>query len=122
MCKTFHYNIYTNSDGVHGSTTAPIAVDGHNTESVCNIVRQNDWSTCCTGGEQVETWTDCYSVVDWSPTIVLWGLPLYCKDNAVFAIVQNSGRGGPGRRRKTCSDNNITNCEISLRTALARHT
>ena len=122
MCKKFHYNIYTNSDCVHGSTTAPIAVDGHNTDSVCYIKRQNDWNTCCTGGEWTEAWTDSYSVVDWSPTIILWGLPLYCKDNAVPAIVHNSGRGGPGRRRETCSNSSITNCEISVRTALARHT
>ena len=109
---------HTNSDGLHGSTTAPIAVSGYNTDSVCYIVRQNDWNTCCTGGEWAETWTDSYSVVDWRPTIILWGLPLYCKDNAVPAIVHNSGREGPGRKRETCSNSSITNCEISARTAL----
>ena len=69
---------HTNANGLHGSTAAPIAVDGHNTDSVCYIVWQNDWNTCCTGGEWTETRTDSYSVVDWSPTIILWGLPLYC--------------------------------------------
>ena len=113
---------HTNANGLHGSTAASIAVDGHNADSVCYIVRQNDWNTCCTGGEWTETRTDSYSVVDWSPTIILWGLPLYCKDNAVPAIVHNSGRGGPGRRRETCSNSSITNCEISARTALSCHT
>ena len=69
---------HTNSDGLSGSKAASIAVGGHNTDNVCYIVRQNDWNTCCTGGEWAETWTDSYSVVDWSPTIILWGLPLHC--------------------------------------------
>ena len=42
---------HTNSDGLHGSTAAPIAVGGHNTDCVHYIVRQNDLNTCYIGGE-----------------------------------------------------------------------
>ena len=59
---------HTNSDGLHGSTAASIAVDGHNTDSLYHIVGQNDWNTCCTGGEWAETRADSYGIVDWSPT------------------------------------------------------
>ena len=100
---------HTNTDGLHGSTATPIAVGSYNTDSVYYIVRQNDWNTCCTGGEWTETWTNSHGVVDRSPTIILWRQPLYCEDNAVLAIVLNSGRWGPGRRREICSNSRITN-------------
>ena len=36
--------IYTNSDGLHCSTTVPNAVGGHNTDSVYHIVGHSDWN------------------------------------------------------------------------------
>ena len=92
---------HTNSDGQHSSTAAPIAVGGHYTDCVHYIVGQNDWNTCCTDGESTETWTDNYSVVDWSPTIILWGLPLHSKSHTVPTILLDNGRGSSWRRRET---------------------
>ena len=88
--------------GLHGSTAAPIAVGGHNTDSVYHIVGHSDWNTCSTGGDWTETWTDSDGVVDWSPTIILWGLPLYCEGHTVLTILLNSGGESPGRRGKIC--------------------
>ena len=68
---------HTNSDGHHGSIAAPIAVGGHNTDNVYHIVGYSEWNTCSTGGDWTEAWTDSDGVVDWSPTIILWGVPVY---------------------------------------------
>ena len=89
---------HTNSDSHHGNTTAPIAVGGHNTDSVYHIVRYSDWNTCSTGGDWTEAWTDSDGVVDWSPTIILWGLPLHCEGHTVPTILLNSRGGSLGRR------------------------
>ena len=63
---------HTNADGHHGSTAAPIAVGGHNTDSVYHIVgHSSDYDACSTGGECTNTWTDSDGVVNWSPTIIL---------------------------------------------------
>ena len=91
---------HTNSDGLHGSTAAPIAVGGHNTDSVSHIVGYSDRNTCSTGGDWTEAWTDSDGVVDWSPTIILWGLPLHCDGHTVLTILLNSVGGSPGRRGK----------------------
>ena len=91
--------------GHHGSTAAPIAVGGHNTDSVYHIVGYSDWNTCSTGGDWTEAWTDSDGVVDWSPTIILWGLPLHCEGHIVLTILLNSVLGRPGRGGKTCSQN-----------------
>ena len=37
------FNVHTNYDGGHGSTAAPIAVGGHNTDSVVHIIGYSDW-------------------------------------------------------------------------------
>ena len=51
--------------GHHGSTAAPIAVGGHNTDSVYHIVGYtSDHDACPTGGESTNTWTDSDGVVD----------------------------------------------------------
>ena len=55
----------------HDSTAAPIAVGGHNTDSVSHIVGYSEWNTCSTGDDCTNTWTDSDGVVDWSPTIIL---------------------------------------------------
>ena len=86
--------------GHHGSTAAPIAVGGHNNDSVYHIVGYSDWNTCPTGGDWTETWTDSDSVVDWSPTIILWGLPLHCKGYTVPTMLLNSVGESSGRRGK----------------------
>ena len=90
--------------GHHGSTAAPIAVGGQNTDGVYRIVGYSDWNTCSTGGDWTEAWTDSDGVVDWSPTIILWRLPLHCEDHTVPTILLNSGGGSPGRELKgeTC--------------------
>ena len=88
--------------GHHGSTAAPIAVGGHNTDSVYHIVGHSDWNTCSTGGDWTETWTDSDGVVDWSPTIILWGLPLHCEGYTVPTILLNGGGESPGRRGESC--------------------
>ena len=88
--------------GHHGGTAAPIAVGGHNTDSVSHIVGHSEWNTCSTGGDWTEAWTDSDGVVDWSPTIILWGLPLHCEGHTVPTILLNSGGGSPGRRWETC--------------------
>ena len=95
---------HTNSDGHHGCTAAPIAVSGHNTDSVVHIVGYSDWNTCSTGGDWTEAWTDCDGVVDWNPTIILWGLPLYSEGHTVLAILLNSVGGRLGRRGETCRE------------------
>ena len=93
---------HTNSDGHHGSTAASIAVGGHNTDSVCDIVgHSSDHDACSTGGERTNTWTDSDGVVDWSPTIILWGLPLHCEGHTVPTILLNSVGGSMGRRGET---------------------
>ena len=88
--------------GHHGSTAGPIAVRGHNTDSVVHIVGYSDWNTCSTGGDWTEAWTDSDGVVDWSPTIILWRLPLHCEGHIVPTILMNSGGGSAGRRGETC--------------------
>ena len=58
-------HILTNSDGLHGSTAAPIAVGGHNTDSVYHIVGHNsNPNTCSTGGEGTNIRTDGDGVSD----------------------------------------------------------
>ena len=93
---------YTNSDGLHGSAAVPNAVGGHNTDSVYHIVGHSDWNTCSTGGDWTEAWTEVWNdsdgVVDWSPTIILWRLPLHCEVHTVLIILLNSGGGSPRRR------------------------
>ena len=79
-------NSHTNADGHHGSTAASIAVGSHNTDSVDHIVGYSNWNTCSTGGDWTEAWTDSDGVVDWSPTIILWGLPLHCEGHIVLTI------------------------------------
>ena len=91
---TYTYGWY----GHHGNTAAPIAVGGHNTDSVYHVVGHSDWNTCSTGGDWTDTWTDSDGVVDWSPTIILWGLPLHCEGHTVPTILLNSGGGSAGRR------------------------
>ena len=86
----------------HSSTAAPIAVGSHNTDSVSHIVGYSDWNTCSTGGDWTEAWTDSDGVVDWNPTIILWGLPLHCEGHTVPAILLNSGGGSPRRRGNAC--------------------
>ena len=95
---------HTNSDDVHGSTAASIAVDGHNTDNVHYIVRQNDWNTCCTGGEEPDAWTESYGVADWSATIILWRLPPHHNDHTVPTILVDHKRGSPWRKRETCME------------------
>ena len=95
---------HTNSNGHHSSTAAPIAVGGHNTDSVYHIVGYSDWNTCSTGGDWTEAWTDSNGVVDWSSTIILWGLPLDCEGHIVQTILLNSVGGSPGRRGETCRE------------------
>ena len=93
---------HTKSECHHCSTAALIAVGGHNTDSVYHIVGHSDWNTCSTGGDWTEAWTDSDGVVDWSPTIILWGLPLHCEGHIVPTILLNSGGGSQGRRGRTC--------------------
>ena len=94
---------HTNSDGHHGRTAASIAVGGHNADSVYHIVGYtSDHDACPTGGESTNTWTDSDGVVDWSPTIILWGLPLHCEGHTVPTILLNSGGGSLGRRGRAC--------------------
>ena len=97
----------------HGSTAASIAVGGHNTDCVYHIVGYSDWNTCSTGGDHTNTWTDSDSVVDWSPTTILWGLPLHCEDHTVLTNLLNSVGGGPGRRGEICWDRK-TNIKLNL--------
>ena len=86
--------------GHHGSTAALIAVGSHNTDSVYHIVGYSDWNTCSTGGDWIEAWTDSDGVVEWSPTIILWGLPLHCEGHTVSTILLKSvGRSSGGRRK-----------------------
>ena len=96
-------HILTNSDGFHGSTAAPIAVGGHNADSVHQIVGHSNHNTCSTEDECTNTWTDGdVVVVDWSPTIILWGLPLQCEGHTVPTILLNSVGKIVGRRGETC--------------------
>ena len=85
---------------IEACTAAPIAVDGHNTDSVYRIVGHSDWNTCSTGGDWTEPWTDSDGVVDLSPTIILWGLPLDCEGHTVPSISLNSGGRSVGRGGK----------------------
>ena len=66
-----------------------------------HIVGHSDCDICSTGGDWTEAWTDSDGVVDWSSTIILWGLPLHCKGHTVATIVLNSGGGSAGRRGET---------------------
>ena len=91
---------HTNSDGHDGSTTISIAVGGHNADSVYHIVGHSDWNTCSTGGDWTESWTDSDGVSDWSPTIILWGLPLHCEGHNIPTILLNSVGWSLGRRRE----------------------
>ena len=93
---------HTNADGHHDSTAAAIAVGGHNTDSVYHIVGHSDWNTCSTGGEWTGAWTDSDGVVDWSPTIIQWGLPLHCEGHTVLTILLNSGEESARRNGDTC--------------------
>ena len=95
---------HTDSDCLHSRTTAPIAVGGHNTDSAVHIVGHSNRSTCTTGGEGTDIWTDSVCVVDWNPTIILWGLPLDCEGHIVPTIISwlNSVGRGPGKRGLTC--------------------
>ena len=88
--------------GHHGGNAAPIAVGSHNTDSVYHIVGYSDWNTCSTGSDWTEAWTDSDGVVDWSPTIILWGLPLHCEVHIVLTILLNSIGRSPGRKREAC--------------------
>ena len=92
---------HTKSYGLHSSKAASIAVSGHNTDSVYYIVRQNDWNTCCIGDEWTKAWTNRYGVVDCSPTIIQWGLPLHCKDGVSCPVLLNSKRGSLRRKGET---------------------
>ena len=71
------------------------------TVCVGHIVGHSDWNTSSTGGNWTEAWTDSDGVVDWSPTIILWRLPLHCESHTVPTILLNSGGGSPGRRGDT---------------------
>ena len=107
--------MHTDSYGLHGNTAAPNAVGCHNTDSVYQIVGHSDWNTCFTGSECTNTWTDSDGVVDWSPTIILWGLPLHCEGHTVPTILLNNVGGRPGRRGETCGG------EISKNKANPQH-
>ena len=102
--------------GHHGSTTASIAVGGHNTDSVYHIVGHSDWNTCSTGGDWTEAWTDSDGVVDWSPTIILWGLPLDFEGHIALTILLNSEGGGPGRRGSPCweGEKNVHSSDLNF--------
>jgi len=93
----------TNSNCLHDSTTATIAVSGHYADSVHHIVgytRQG--GVGCSSGNLSSTWTDSNSVAHWSPTTILRGLPLYCKHHTVLTILLNSIGESMGRGRKAC--------------------
>ena len=105
---------HTNCYGLHGSTAASIAVGGHNTDSMYHIVGHSDWNTCSTGGDWTEAWTDSDGIVDWSPTIILWRLPLHCEGHTVSTILLNSVGGSPGRRGETCGQRKF-NTRITIR-------
>ena len=64
---------------------------------MCHIIGQSDSKTCCIGGNWTETWSDSDGVVDWSPSIILWRLPLHCEGHTVPTILLNSGGGSVGR-------------------------
>ena len=105
LCEGTHCSytsFHTNSDCHHGSTAAPIAVGCHNTDSVHYIVMQSDWNTCCISGQELEAWTNSYGVVNWSPTIVLWGLPPHCKGHVLPIKLLDNGKRSPWRKRETC--------------------
>ena len=99
----------------HGGTAAPIAVGGHNTDSVYHIVGHSDWNTCSTGEDCTNTWTDSDGVVDWSPTIIPWGLPLYYEGHTVPSILLNSVGGSPGRRGETCWVEHTQKMQLQLK-------
>ena len=86
----------------YGSTAVPIAVGSHNTDSLYHVVGYSDRNTCSTGENCSNSWTDSDGVVDWSSPIILWGLPLYCKNHTILTILLNSGGGGLRRRGETC--------------------
>ena len=92
-------NICTFCECSYGSTAVSMAVNGHNTDSVHHIVgHSSNHDACPTGGEGANIRTDSDDVTDWSPTIILWGLPLHCEGHTVPTILLNS-RGGSSRRR-----------------------
>ena len=107
MPATFKLDNITDSDCLHGSTTAPIAVGGHNTDTVYHIVGHSDWKTCSIDGDWTEAWTEAWTddsdgVVDLTPTVILWGLPLYCECYIVPTILLNYRGGSPRGRGETC--------------------
>jgi len=101
----------------HSSIAAPIAVGSHNTDSVSHIVGYSDWNTCSTGGDWTEAWTDSDGVVDWNPTIILWGQPLHYEGYIVPTILLNSGGGSSGRRGETCWGVSVSVSVVALWTA-----
>ena len=75
----------------HGGIAAPTDVSGYNADSVYHIVGKTELCTCYTGGDWNMAWTDSDSVVvNWSPTIILWGLPHQCNSHIVPIILLNS--------------------------------
>ena len=86
-----------------------------------HIVGYSDWNTCSTGGDWTEAWTDSDGVVDWSPTIILWGLPLYCEGHTVPTILLNSGGGSPGRRGETCTGRKSSISDAKFNNVLLKH-
>ena len=72
-----------------------------------HIVGYSDWNTCSTGDDWTEAWTDSDGVVDWSPTIILWGLPLHCEGHIVSTILLNSGGGSTGREGKIYGEKSL---------------
>ena len=67
-----------------------------------HIVGYSDWNTCFTGGDWNEAWTDSDGVVDWSPTIILWGRPLDCEGHIIPTILLNSVGRSQRRGGETC--------------------
>ena len=88
-------------NSLHDSTAASNAVIGHNADTVLHIVGYSDHSTGCSGCECEESWNSDCIVDNWSPAIVLWGLPLHCKHHIVSTILLNSVGGSLSRRGKT---------------------
>ena len=81
-----------------------IAVSGHYADSVDDIVWYSwQWGTGC-GGDFSRAWSDSDGVVDWSPTIVLWGLPLCSKHHIVLTLLLNSEGGCTRRGGKSCRE------------------
>ena len=86
----------------HRSTAAPIAVGGHNTDTVHHIVGHSDSDVCFISSECTNTWTDSDGVVDWNLTLIQWDLPLDSEVHTVLTKLVNTVGWSLGRRRKTC--------------------